>query len=362
MRATRLISIVMLLAVLLVVPAAHGSSADLVISQVFAGGGNTGATYANDYVELFNRGTASVDLSGWTIQYATAAGTTWSATPVSGTLAPGRHYLAQFASGGTAGLALPSPDTTDTTNLSTAGGKVALVHAVTPLTCGVSAGSCSAVGAIRDLLGYGTATDYESAAAPALTNTTAATRALGGCSDTDANAADFTAETPAPRNSAAAATSCSGGSSGASPSQSAGITVNVQSSISLSLERTAVNFGTVVAGDRPAAVSERVTVTSNDTVGYLLTVHRTAFAPSDLPLGVAASAPGGAQLSGSFAGGALVALPTTSDLLLGTSSVRSAAGGDAWPTSLAFTTALPAVAAGQYSATIVYTVIGGTII
>jgi hypothetical protein len=362
MRGTRLISIVMLLAVLLAVPAARGSSADLVISQVFAGGGNAGATYANDYVELFNRGTASVDLSGWTIQYATAAGTTWSATPLSGTLAAGRRYLVQFASGGTAGLALPSPDATDTTNLSTAGGKVTLVHAVTPLACGASPGSCSAVAAVRDLLGYGTATDYESAAAPALTNTTAATRASGGCSDTDANATDITAEAPAPRNSAAAATSCAGGSTATSVSQSAGITVNVQSSISLSLERTAVSFGTVAAGDRPAAVSERVTVTSNDAVGYLLTVHRTAFAPADLPLGVATSAPAGAQLSGPFAGGALVALPTTSDLLLGTSAARSATGGDAWPTSLAFTTALPAVAAGPYAATIVYTAIGGTIV
>jgi hypothetical protein len=347
---------------LLAVPAAQGSSADLVISQVFAGGGNSGATYANDYVELFNRGSSTVDLSGWSVQYATAAGTTWSATPLAGTIAAGRRYLVQFASGGTAGLALTSPDATDTTNLSTAGGKVAVVHAATPLTCGASAGSCSGFATVRDLLGYGAATDYESAAAPALTNATAATRAGAGCSDTDVNAADFTAEAPAPRNSAAASTSCAGGSSGASFSQSAGIVVNVQSSISLSLERTAVSFGSVSTGDRPAAVSERVTITSNDTVGYLLTVHRTAFAPADLPLGIATSAPVGTQLSGPFAGGVVVALPSTSDLLLGTSSTRSVAAGDAWPTSLSFTTTIPAVAPGQYSATIVYTVIGGTIV
>jgi hypothetical protein len=361
MRTTRLIAIVTLLAVLLVAPAARGSSPDLVISQIFAGGGNSGATYANDYVELFNRGSSTVDLSGWSVQYATAAGTTWSPTPLTGTLAPGRRYLVQFASGGTAGLVLPSPDTADTTNLSTAGGKVALVHATAALTCGTSAGNCSAAATVRDLVGYGTATDYESGPAPALTNTTAATRAGAGCSDTDANGADFTAETPAPRNTSAATTACGGGSSNASFSQSAGIVVNVEPSISLSLERAAVSFGTVVAGERPAAVSERITVTSNDPVGYLLTVHRSAFAPADLPLGVATSAPAGTQLSGPFAGGALVALPSTSDLLIGTSSTRSAMGGDAWPTSLAFTTPLPAVAPGQYSATIVYTVIGGTI-
>jgi hypothetical protein len=34
----------MLAAVLIAAPAAHGSSVDLVISQVYAGGGNSGAT------------------------------------------------------------------------------------------------------------------------------------------------------------------------------------------------------------------------------------------------------------------------------------------------------------------------------
>jgi hypothetical protein len=331
---------------------------------VFAGGGNAGAAYANDYVELFNRSASTVDLSGWSVQYATAAGAAWSPTPLTGTLAPGRHYLVQFASGGTVGLALPTPDATDTTSLSTSGGKVALVHAAAALSCGASAGSCSAVAAVHDLLGYGTATDYESAAAPALTNTTAATRAAGGCTDTDANAADFTAEAAAPHNSAAAAASCAaggGGSGAASSSQSAGVTVNVQSSISLSLERTSVSFGTVATGDRPTPVSERVTVTSNDTAGYGLTVHRTAFAPADLPLGLAASAPAGRQLSAPYAGGALVALVPTVEAVLGTSAARSATGGDVWPTSIAFASPVPGVAPGQYSATIVYTVIGGTI-
>ena len=122
-----------------------------------------------------------------------------------------------------------------------------------------------------------------------------------------------------------------------------------------------MSFGTVAAGDRPAAVSERVTVASNDTDGYALTVHRSAFTPSDLPLGVTSSAPATGILSGPFAGGALVAMPPSSDLLLGTTAARGATGGDAWPTSLAFTSPVPAVAPGQYTATVVYTVIGGTI-
>ena len=52
----------------LAVPAARGASPDLVVSQVFAGGGNAGAPYANDFVELFNRGSTAVDVSGWTVQ------------------------------------------------------------------------------------------------------------------------------------------------------------------------------------------------------------------------------------------------------------------------------------------------------
>ena len=92
---------------LLAVPIASGASPDLVVSQVYAGGGNSGATYANDFVELFNRGSATVDLSGWSLQYATAAGTSWQVTALAGSLAPGHHYLVALASGGTNGAALP---------------------------------------------------------------------------------------------------------------------------------------------------------------------------------------------------------------------------------------------------------------
>ena len=361
MRCTRPTLVVLLAALLLVAPAARATSADLVISQVFAGGGNAGAAYANDYVELFNRGGSAIDLAGWTVQYATATGTSWSATALTGTMAPGRHYLVQFASGGAAGLALPAPDATDTTNLSTSGGKVALVHAAAPLTCGAAVGSCSGVATVRDLLGYGSATDYESTAATALTNTTAATRASGGCSDTDANASDFTAETAAPHNSANAAATCTGAGAPATASQSAAVVFTVQSSIALTLERTSVSFAPAGVGDRPAPVSERVTVTSTDTAGYALSVRRAAFTPADLPLGIGGSAPAGAVLSAPFAGGAMIALPPSSDILLGTSAARSATGGDVWPTTLGLSAPVPTVAPGQYSTTVVYTVIGGTI-
>ncbi|MFL5963622.1 MAG: lamin tail domain-containing protein [Gaiellaceae bacterium] len=356
-RRTFITSIVVYAAVLLLSSAAQGASPDLVLSQVFAGGGNAGASYANDYVELFNRGNSTVDLSGWTIQYATASGTTWSPTALAGTVSPGGRHLVQLASGGANGAVLPAPDSTGTTNLSTAGGKLALVHDVAALTCGAAAGSCSTLAAVHDLVGYGAATDYEGAAAPALTNTTAAVRADGGCVDTDSNAADFIASAAVPRNAAATAMPCAGSTPTAS--QTASVAIDVSSSISLTLERASVSLGTLMAGDAPAPVSERVTVVSNDRAGYALSVRRTAFAPVDLPLGVSASAPAGAQLSSQLAGATVASIPTSSELLVGTTSSASATGGDVWPTNLAFTAPLPVVAPGHYSASVVYTVIGG---
>ena len=109
---------------LLAAPFANGATATIVVSQVFAGGGNAGASYTNDFVELLNRGATAVDLSGWTIQYASAASNSWSATALAGSIAPGRSYLVQLASTAAVGAALPAPDATGTTNLAASGGNI----------------------------------------------------------------------------------------------------------------------------------------------------------------------------------------------------------------------------------------------
>ncbi len=192
------------------------SNAQVVISQVYGGGGNTGAQYTNDFVELFNRGTASVDISGWSVQYASATGPSatpfaWAVNsiPAGTSIAAGKYYLIKLAAGTTASSALPTPDldvTTSPINMSGTAGKVALVNSATALT-----GTTLTVGTYVDMVGFGpTASYYEGTAAVAiLSNTTAAIRLNGGCTDNNANNTDFTVGAPAPRNSATAASICS---------------------------------------------------------------------------------------------------------------------------------------------------------
>ncbi|HYY56818.1 MAG TPA: lamin tail domain-containing protein, partial [Pyrinomonadaceae bacterium] len=43
-------------------------SQDIVISQVYAGGGLSSSSFSHDFVELYNRGSLSVDIAGWSLQ------------------------------------------------------------------------------------------------------------------------------------------------------------------------------------------------------------------------------------------------------------------------------------------------------
>jgi hypothetical protein len=199
-------------------------SADLVISQVYGGGGNSGAKFKNDFIEIFNRGSIVVNLSGWSVQYASASGTTQLATNLSGTIQPGHYYLVQEAQGSGGTTSLPAPDATGTTNMSATSGRVRIARPD---------------GTIADLVGYGSTATFEGTG-PALTlsNTTAALRAGAGCTDTDNNAADFTAGTVAPRNSASPTTSCGGSSSSSSSTSSTSSSTSSTTSTSSSSSST----------------------------------------------------------------------------------------------------------------------------
>jgi predicted extracellular nuclease len=186
-------------------------SPDVVISQVYGGGGNTGATYTHDFVELFNRGTTTTSLAGWSVQYASATGTgNFVATPIAGSIAPGQYFLVQQSAGLGGTTPLPTPDASGTTALSGTAGKVIVTNVATSLACNGASTPCSAAqqAQIRDLVGWGTANYFEGTAAPGTSNTTSVSRAGSGCTDTDSNSADFTADAPAPRNTASPLNVC----------------------------------------------------------------------------------------------------------------------------------------------------------
>ena len=175
-------------------PSASAVSTTVVISEAYGGGGNSGAVWRNDYVELFNRSDMSVDLTGWKVQYFSAGGTTATTTTLSGSIAGGGIFLVQQAAGAnTAATALPTPDVTGTTAMSANGAKLALLDAS---------------GATVDYLGWGSATAYEGTPAGATSNTTSVAR-TDPCFDTDDNGVDFTVGVPSPQNSTAPTRVCS---------------------------------------------------------------------------------------------------------------------------------------------------------
>jgi predicted extracellular nuclease len=197
---------------LLVFPPApvKASANGIVISQIYGGGGNAGSTFKNDFIEIFNADGATVNLNGWSVQYASAAGTTWQVTALSGSLAPGQYFLIQESQGAGGTTNLPAPNATGNIAMSATAGKVALVSSTVALS-----GGCPVGGAIVDFVGYGTgtggATCFEgTAAAPTLTNTTADFRRNNGLQDTDSNSADFVTGAPNPRNTPVGTTNPSG--------------------------------------------------------------------------------------------------------------------------------------------------------
>lgn len=256
---------------------AHATSSSIVISQVYGGGGNTGALYRNDFIELFNRGAVPVDVTGWSVQYASTSGTSWAFTTLSGVIQPGRYYLVQEAIGAGGSVSLPTPDAIGTLAMSGTAGKVALVAG-----SGALSGSCPA--GVVDLVGYGTANCFESSSTAVLSNTTAAIRQAGGCSETDNNASDFAVSAPSPRNSAAAANSCGEVAPAVTTTSPASGATNVSIAASVS-----VNFSepvNVVAGAISVECPPGAVVASNSSPLTGVTTA-TLVPPTGLPFGTA---------------------------------------------------------------------------
>lgn len=196
------------------------------ISQVYGGGGNSGSTYTNDFIELFNADTNAIDVTGWAVQYAGATITgAWQVTEIcpSGpcVIEPGHYFLVEESQGANGTTPLPIPNASGTILMSATQAKVAVTNTAVPIS-----GACPVAGTVADLVGYGGANCAEISAAPVLTNTTAAIRRGNGCQDSDNNAADFVTAGPIPRNSLAPPQTCGG-----DPTQPSGLGIATPDSV-----------------------------------------------------------------------------------------------------------------------------------
>ncbi|MEI7032625.1 endonuclease/exonuclease/phosphatase family protein [Streptomyces pratensis] len=194
-------------------PAAHAApSATAVISEVYGGGGNSGATLTRDFVELANAGSTAFEVGGLSVQYlpgSPSAGSRWQVSALSGAIAPGGRYLVSQAAGSGGTVDLPAADAAGTVSMGASSGTVALVSGTTPLTC-KSAADCAADARIVDLVGYGSAVVREGGGPVPGASATASVSRSASLTDTDDNAADLLAGAPTPVN-AAGETSGGGG-------------------------------------------------------------------------------------------------------------------------------------------------------
>ncbi|QPF75307.1 ExeM/NucH family extracellular endonuclease [Roseateles sp. DAIF2] len=270
--------LVFLLAAVFAAPTAMASANGVVISQVFGGGGNGGAVLKSDFIELFNAGSAPVNLKGWSVQYGSASGliggNAGQINRISDNdlfLAPGKYLLIKGADGTGGSENLPTPDVIGSLALGGSDGKLALVSSSAGLNSATPSG-----GNLVDLVGYGSAAFFEgSGATGKLSATTAALRAGQGCTDNNDNKADFSVAAPAPRNSASAAVSCDNG--GNPPAGEAAAIYKIQGSGKQSpyKDRTVTTTGVVThvtatgfylqdrLGDGDAATSDGIFVYTN---------------------------------------------------------------------------------------------------
>ena len=275
---------------LLLAMGAGTAQAQVVVSQVYGGGGNTGAPVKSDFIELHNNGASSVVVpaGGWSVQYASSTGSSWTRTdiPAGTTIPAGRYLLIREGQGAGAQTDPLAFDITGNIAMSGSAGKVALVNNQTTLT-----GTCPLGASVLDFVGFGPATNCSETAptTPNLSNTTAAIRAGNGCTDTNNNSTDFANGAPAARNSASPAATCSGPSiptlSINDVSQAEGnagtIIFNFTVSLSAPAGEGGVSFdiatadGTATAGSDyiASSLTGQVIAAGNDSYSFSVTVN-----------------------------------------------------------------------------------------
>ncbi len=193
------------------------SFSQVVIYEIYGGGGNSGSVYKNDYVVLHNNSlTTTQSLAGWSLQNAsTATSSTWKVYPLTGSIPPGGYYLIKFGGGVGGTTNLPAADFDASTVVGTGGvtvsdldlnatnGKFVLSNLTTPLS------GANPTGGVVDKVGFGTSgtipDGFEGSPfvpSPNIVgNVTSITRVNNG-QDTQNNSVDFSKTTPTPKNSA----------------------------------------------------------------------------------------------------------------------------------------------------------------
>lgn len=175
------------------------SGTPIVINEVYGGGGNSGATYKQDFVELYNNTNSNISLTGYYLFYASAANAFSSYSTLSGTILAKSYFLIQEAAGTGGTVNIPTADFVGTFAMGATGFKLVLTNSVTPPTTATDTN-------VIDLVGAGTtASLYEGdTRAPAPSNTTSIARTItdGVGIDTNVSGTDFTTGAPTPMNGA----------------------------------------------------------------------------------------------------------------------------------------------------------------
>lgn len=176
--------------------AAVSADADVVISEVYGGGGNSGAAWNRDFIELANVGESPADLGAYSVQYASASGTTWQVTNLTGVILPaGAQLLIGQATGANTSLPAFAADVEGTIAMSGSEGKVALVSSQAPL---VGATGVAALDQVVDLVGWGTANAFAGTGAAPRTDNARSIARDAEFTNTADNAADFALGAPTP--------------------------------------------------------------------------------------------------------------------------------------------------------------------
>lgn len=203
-RATRTVSSALAITSLtlctLAVPGALGTGIasatpagdNIVINEVYGGGGNSGATLTHDFIELYNPTDQAISLDGWAVHYVSAKGSSASkSAPLEGSIAPKGYFLIEAAKGNGGSVRFASDAQLGELALGGSAGAVVLTKDAASWQQGQTA---------VDIVGYGGAATAEGTATGKLSASTSASRDEEG-KDSDNNAADFSIGQPTPQYS-----------------------------------------------------------------------------------------------------------------------------------------------------------------